>query len=124
MSTLRPAEVNPGFRSRRNTRVNAANPKYASVLPPPFPFKLFVVSAGVFRLNLVRFTIAIAVGRTFRYLLEGYLAAHYGEHAKEILAHYYPSIGIGVAVLIIAFFIAKNLLKRGSQPEPVSSVES
>ncbi len=96
----------------------------ASVLPPPFPFKLFVVSAGVFRLNLVRFTIAIAVGRTFRYLLEGYLAAHYGEHAKEILAHYYPSIGIGVAVLIIVFFIAKNLLKRGSQPEPVSSVES
>jgi len=96
----------------------------ASVLPPPFPFKLFVVSAGVFRLNLVRFTIAIAVGRTFRYLLEGYLAAHYGEHAKEILAHYYPSIGIGVAVLIIAFFIAKHLLKRGSQPEPVSSVES
>ena len=96
----------------------------ASVLPPPFPFKLFVVSAGVFRLNLLRFTIAIAVGRTFRYLLEGYLAAHYGEHAKEILAHYYPSIGIGVAVLITVFFIAKTLLKRGSQPEPVSSVES
>lgn len=96
----------------------------ASVLPPPFPFKLFVVSAGVFRLNLVRFTIAIAVGRTFRYLLEGYLAARYGEHAKEILAHYYPSIGIGVAVLIIVFFVAKNLLKRASQREAVSSVES
>lgn len=96
----------------------------ASVLPPPFPFKLFVVSAGVFRLNLLRFTIAIAVGRTFRYLLEGYLAARYGEHAKEILAHYYPSIGIGVAVLIVVFFVGKNLLKRGSQPEPVSGVES
>lgn len=96
----------------------------ASVLPPPFPFKLFVVSAGVFRLNLLRFTIAIAVGRTFRYLLEGYLAARYGEHAKEILAHYYPSIGIGAAVLIIVFFVAKSLLKRGSQAETVSSVES
>ena len=96
----------------------------ASVLPPPFPFKLFVVSAGVFRLNLLRFTIAIAFGRTFRYLLEGYLAARYGEHAKEILAHYYPSIGIGVAVLIIVFFVAKNLLKRGRQPQPVSGIES
>src|ERR1051326_6807801 len=31
----------------------------ASLLPPPFPFKLFVVSSGVFRLNIVRFTIAI-----------------------------------------------------------------
>jgi membrane protein DedA with SNARE-associated domain len=75
-------------------------------------------------LNLLRFTIAIAVGRTFRYLLEGYLAARYGEHAKEILAHYYPAIGIGVAVLIIVFFIAKNLFRRGSQPEAVSGVES
>src|SRR5438067_13848932 len=75
----------------------------ASVLPPPFPFKLFVISAGVFRLNLLRFTIAIAVGRTFRYLLEGYLAARYGEHAREILAHYYPSIGMGLAVVLIIF---------------------
>jgi len=96
----------------------------ASVLPPPFPFKLFVVSAGVFRLNLLRFTIAIAVGRTFRYLLEGYLAARYGEHAKDILSHYYPSIGIALAVLIVVFFVAKNLMRRGTQVEPVSGVES
>jgi len=96
----------------------------ASVLPPPFPFKLFVVSAGVFRLNLLRFTIAIAIGRTFRYLLEGYLAARYGDHAKEILAHYYPSIGIGLAVLIIIFFVAKNLMRRGNRAEAVSGVES
>ena len=96
----------------------------ASVLPPPFPFKLFVVSAGVFRLNLVRFTIAIAAGRTFRYLLEGYLAARYGDHAKEILAHYYPAIGIGLAVLLIFLFIGKNLMGRGNRVEPVSGVES
>ena len=96
----------------------------ASVLPPPFPFKLFVVSAGVFRLNLLRFTIAIAVGRTFRYLLEGYLAATYGEHAREILSQYYPSIGIGLAVGIILLFVVKNLMKRGSRAETVSGVES
>lgn len=96
----------------------------ASVLPPPFPFKLFVVSAGVFRLNFLRFTIAIAAGRTFRYLLEGYLAARYGEHAKEILQQYYPSIGIGLAVMIVLFFVAKNLLRRSRPAEPVSGIES
>jgi membrane protein YqaA with SNARE-associated domain len=96
----------------------------ASVLPPPFPFKLFVVSAGVFRLNIWRFTIAIAVGRTFRYLLEGYLAARYGDRAKEILAQYYPAIGIGVAVLIIVFFVGKNLWRRNNRTEQVSGVES
>ena len=96
----------------------------ASLLPPPFPFKLFVVSAGVFRLNLVRFTIAIAAGRTFRYLLEGYLAARYGEHAREILSRYYPAIGIGLALLIIILFVGKNLLRRSATPEPLSDVES
>jgi len=96
----------------------------ASVLPPPFPFKLFVVSAGVFRLNLWRFTFAIAGGRLFRYLLEGYLAAHYGEHAKELLARYYPSIGIGLAVLIIVLFLGRTFLRRGGAPTALSDVES
>jgi membrane protein YqaA with SNARE-associated domain len=84
----------------------------ASLLPPPFPFKLFVVTAGVFRLSVLRFTIAIAIGRAFRYLLEGYLAAHYGEHAKDLLARYYPAIGIGLAVLIVAAFVGRNLLRK------------
>jgi membrane protein YqaA with SNARE-associated domain len=96
----------------------------ASLLPPPFPFKLFVVSAGVFRLNLVRFTVAVAAGRTFRYLLEGYLAARYGDHAKEILGRYYPAIGVGLALLIIIVFVGKNLLRRGRAPEPISDVET
>jgi len=95
----------------------------ASVLPPPFPFKLFVVSAGVFRLNILRFTIAIAVGRSFRYLLEGYLAAKYGDHAKEILAHYYPAIGIGLAVVLISIVVGRNLMAR-RRVANVSGVES
>ena len=94
----------------------------ASLLPPPFPFKLFVVSSGVFRLNIVRFTIAIAAGRTFRYLLEGYLAARYGDHAKDLLAHYYPTIGITLAVLVIVFFIARTVMRQSAKSEP-SGVE-
>jgi membrane protein YqaA with SNARE-associated domain len=98
----------------------------ASLLPPPFPFKLFVVSAGVFRLNPVRLAIAVAGGRVVRYLLLGYLAARYGEHAKEILSRYYPVIGLGLALLIIIVFVARNLMKRGAAtaPTPVSDVES
>jgi membrane protein YqaA with SNARE-associated domain len=94
----------------------------ASLLPPPFPFKLFVVSAGVFRLNLTRFTLAVAGGRTFRYLLLAYLAARYGDEAKDLLARYYPTIGITFAVLIILFFVAKALLRQSDKTEP-SGVE-
>lgn len=87
----------------------------ACLLPPPFPLKLFVVTTGVVRLNVVRFALAIATGRAFRYLLLGYLAARYGEHAKVILAKYYPWIGLGLAVLIVAFFVTRSFLKRKSE---------
>jgi membrane protein YqaA with SNARE-associated domain len=84
----------------------------ATLLPPPFPFKLFVVTAGVFRFSLVRFMIAIVVGRAFRFLLEGYFAVRYGAEAKAILAQYYPWIGLGLAVAILVFVIARRLMRR------------
>jgi membrane protein YqaA with SNARE-associated domain len=87
----------------------------ASVLPPPFPFKLFVVTAGVFHFSLTRFMLAIIVGRGFRFLLEGYLAIRYGAQAKVILARYYPWIGLGLATLIIIVFLIRGLSKRKPQ---------
>ena len=86
----------------------------ATLLPPPFPFKLFVVTAGVFRFSLVRFMLAIIVGRAFRFLLEGFFAVRYGAQAKEILAKYYPLIGLGLAVVIILFVVVKRFIKRGA----------
>jgi membrane protein YqaA with SNARE-associated domain len=84
----------------------------ATLLPPPFPFKLFVVSAGVFRFSLLRFMLAIIVGRAFRFLLEGYFAVRYGAQAKEILAKYYPFIGIGLVVGIVVFVVLRQKFKR------------
>ena len=88
----------------------------ATLLPPPFPFKLFVVTAGVFRFSLVRFMLAIIVGRAFRFLLEGYFAVRYGAQAKQILAKYYPMIGLGLAVAIILFVVVKRFIKREITP--------
>ncbi len=84
----------------------------ASLMPPPFPFKLFVVSAGVFRFSLIRFTIAIIAGRMFRFLLEGYLAIRFGAQAKEVLAKYYPWIGLGLAIVIVIGFLIRKSAKR------------
>ena len=88
----------------------------ASVLPPPFPFKVFVISAGVLRFSLTRFIVAIVVGRGFRFLLEGYFAVRYGAQAKVFLAKYYPWIGLGLAVVIIAVFLARLRWKRKVEP--------
>lgn len=109
------------FSERKQMRVKEWIDRYdviavlvASVLPPPFPFKLFVVSAGVFRFSVTRFLIAIIVGRGFRFLLEGYFAIRYGAQAKAVLAQYYPWIGLGLAVVIVVVFLSRRLMKRRS----------
>ena len=112
------------FSPQRQARVKELIDRYdvlsvlvSSILPPPFPFKLFIATAGVFRFSVVRFAVAVAVGRAFRYALIGYLAARYGEHARELLAQYYPYIGLGLAVLIVAVFVLRNMLKKRSRDD-------
>lgn len=96
----------------------------ASLLPPPFPFKLFVITAGVFRFSLTRFLVAIMIGRGFRFLLEGYFAVRYGAQAKMFLGKYYPWIGLGFAVMIIAMVVTRSLWKRRSDPSTEASLEA
>ena len=107
------------FSERKQARVKYWIERYdaiavlvATLLPPPFPFKIFVISAGVFRFSLLRFMLAIIAGRAFRFLLEGYFAVRYGAQAKEILAKYYPFIGIGLVVVIVLFVVLRQKLKR------------
>ena len=87
----------------------------ATLLPPPFPFKLFVITAGVFRFSLLRFMIAIVCGRAFRFLLEGYFAVRYGAQAKEILAKYYPWIGLALVLAIVAFVFIRRWVRRETE---------
>jgi len=118
------------FPPRKQARVKELVDRYdvlsvlvASVLPPPFPFKLFVITAGVFRLSLARFAAAVAVGRAFRFFLEGFLAVRYGEQAKEVLAQNYPAVGLGVAVLVVSVFVLRGLLRRKKGRERPAEAE-
>ncbi|HEU4710183.1 MAG TPA: VTT domain-containing protein [Pyrinomonadaceae bacterium] len=95
-------------------RYDMASVLVATLLPPPFPFKLFVVTAGVFRFSFTRFMIAIVVGRAFRFLLEGVFAVKYGEEAKAILAMYYPWIGLGLVLIILVSVSSASLRKHRS----------
>lgn len=77
-----------------------------ALLPPPCPFKIFVLSSGVLGLPVHRFVLAVVVGRAIRYSLGAVLAIHYGEWALELLrdhaAHVVGMVGIAfVAVLAL-----------------------
>lgn len=56
-----------------------------AVLPPPMPFKIFVLSAGVFGFPCRRFVATLLVARGLRYTFWGALGVLYGERAVEML---------------------------------------
>ena len=88
----------------------------AALLPPPTPFKVFVVAAGVFEVPLASFASAITLARGIRYFGVGYLAIRYGHEALPYLAQH----KVQVTVLVIAFalvsYVLSGLLLRGRTP--------
>jgi membrane protein YqaA with SNARE-associated domain len=56
-----------------------------ALLPPPAPFKLFVLAAGLAEVRPLAFVSAIAVARGIRYLALGVLAIYYGDAALELM---------------------------------------
>lgn len=90
-----------------------------AVLPPPFPFKIFLISAGVFRMDVWRFLIALAIGRGVRFLLEGMMAVRYGTQAAELFRQHYSKIGLGLALTVILVVIINTMLRR-RQREDIS----
>lgn len=83
-----------------------------AVLPPPVPFKVFVLLAGAASVSPVRFGIAVAVGRGIRYFGQGYLAVLYGEQAAEFMKAHGTAIGIGLALAAVAIATAVVVLRR------------
>src|SRR5262245_42730898 len=56
-----------------------------AVLPPPMPFKIFVLSAGVFGVRYRRMALTLLVARGVRYAFWGLFGAFYGDEALATL---------------------------------------
>ena len=80
----------------------------AALLPPPTPFKVFVVAAGVFEVPLASFASAIALARMARYFGIGYLAIRYGREAMPYLLQHKST----VTLFLILFGLVSYLLSR------------
>ena len=83
-----------------------------ALLPPPAPFKLFVLMAGVAGVRPLKFVAAIAAARGFRYLVLGALAIRYGDVALELMRTHGRTIAMWVAGLIVTAAVAWWLVSR------------
>lgn len=83
-----------------------------ALLPPPLPFKAFVLAEGVFQVPLRTFVLAMLLGRGLRYFVEGILAVRYGDQATTfLLAHGKLTGLVTVGVVLILYVIARMLGK-------------
>ena len=71
-----------------------------SILPPPVPFKMFVLAAGAARVKPVDFLIAVTIGRAVRYFGEGVLALWYGQWAIDLLNQHGRRISLWLAGIL------------------------
>jgi membrane protein YqaA with SNARE-associated domain len=83
-----------------------------ALLPPPVPFKVFVLLAGAASVSPLRFGLAVGIGRGIRYFGQGYLAVLYGEQAAEFMKANGAAIGLGLALTAIVIATAVFFLRR------------
>jgi membrane protein YqaA with SNARE-associated domain len=77
-----------------------------SLLPPPAPFKIFVLLAGVAHVDVRKFVLAIAIGRGVRSLAPTLLAVEYGDRALAYMHENSLAASLAALGLLVAGFIA------------------
>lgn len=85
-------------------------------LPPPVPFKAFVIIAGVVEVHLGKFLVALVIGRAIRYFGEAFLAVRYG----PAVWHFFRAngglmAGVFAIVLLVVWLIARRSLRQKRQ---------
>ena len=89
-----------------------------SILPPPAPFKIFVLAAGVAQVRTIDFILAVGIGRGARYFGEGFLALWYGEQAAAFLRDNARPIALWMAVVALVVGAGWLLWQRRGAKKP------
>ncbi len=95
---------------------------FPSMLPPPAPFKLFVLSAGAFEMPLGHFMLAVFCGRMIRFLILSLLTLVFGPQIAAMVGrlvrqHLLLTLA-ALVMLIIVIYAVYRLWRR-----PVVEVE-
>jgi membrane protein YqaA with SNARE-associated domain len=99
---------------------------FPAMLPPPTPFKLFVLAASAFEMRLSHFLAAIFAGRFVRFFILAILTIRFGpqfvqfagdlfrQHSRWVLA----GVGVAIAIGVIVWWRKKTGTSHG---EPVGT---
>jgi len=75
---------------------------FPSMLPPPFPFKVFVLAASIFEMNFWHFLLAIFAGRMVRFVVLSLLVLKFGARVVGLAF----ALGESHAIPLLLAFLA------------------
>ena len=96
-----------------------------SMLPPPMPFKLFVLSAGVAEMRFSHFLIAVFSGRFFRFVVLSFLVIRYGPQIVGFMggmvhSHWRFSIAVIATACLVGWWIWR--MRRSKQARKANTL--
>lgn len=91
-----------------------------AILPPPMPFKIFVVTAGVLNYPLGRFAIIVMIARTIRYYFWGILAYFFRDEVRQMIDwlehHVLAILAVMLAILVLSLAVRWLIYRFKSKP--------
>ncbi len=79
-----------------------------ALLPPPTPFKIFVIAAGALEMPIRTFVLGLLAARAIRFFGEGFLAIRYGDQAGQFLVtHKLEVAGIALGVVLCLYLLSR-----------------
>ena len=88
-----------------------------AMLPPPTPFKLFVLFAGAAKLKVRDFLLAIFAGRMLRFLLLSLLTVIFGPSVLHLITQHGRIVLAVVGSVVIAGILIWYLRRKSARPE-------
>ena len=99
---------------------------FPAMLPPPTPFKLFVLAASAFEMRLSHFLAAIFAGRFVRFFILAILTIRFGpqfvQFAGSILRQHWRWVLVAaVTAIVLALVVWWRKRKNASRREPINT---
>jgi len=94
---------------------------FPGMLPPPVPFKIFVLGAAVFEMKFRDFLVAVVAGRFVRFLLLSVLVLYFGPQIVGLLGGVFERHWIWVLLLIAGGVLVWLVLRKRRKTDAPSS---
>jgi uncharacterized membrane protein YdjX (TVP38/TMEM64 family) len=91
---------------------------FPAMLPPPTPFKAFVLASAVAEMSISHFVLAIFLGRLVRFFALALFVIKFGPGALNAIriffSHHFHWLLLIAAAVLIVWLVLKKRKRRGS----------